>query len=162
MVHVAAVTRCRRCVGIECVASRHQIAEQALNELQYEILSNQLGGGDGDGGDGGGGGGGGGGGPLEHVHFHFGDATVGPTLAFTHVYAFDRVFSRRTMRALARLLSRSPFRVFCSFRTLGEWWDCGLRALHPVARLRVSTTGGESMSIHVYANLRYAPDAVYL
>ena len=100
------------------------------------------------------------GGPLERVQFHFGDATVGATLDFTHVYAFDRVFSKRTMRAVARILSRSPFRVFCSFRPLGEWWSCGLRAIHPVARLRISTTGGESMSIHVYVNLRYAPAAL--
>ena len=38
-----------------------------------------------------------------------------------------------------------------------EWWGHGLRCIHPIARLRVSTTGKEGMSIHVYANLRFAP-----
>ena len=47
------------------------------------------------------------------------------------------------MRALARLLQRSPFRVFASYRTIHEWWDCGLTCVHPVARIRVTTTGKE-------------------
>ena len=84
-------------------------------------------------------------------------ATVGRALAFTHVYAFDRVFSPTTMRALARMLNRSPFRVFASFRTYAEWWHAGLEGVHPFARLSVKTTGKEGMSIHLYANLRYAP-----
>ena len=111
---------------------------------------------------GGGGGGEGDGGlptvnPYAAVNFHFGDATSGRTLDFTHVYAFDRVFSQKTMRALARLLRRSPFRIFASFRSYTEWWKKGLRCIHPVARLRVTTTGKEQMSIHIYANLRFAP-----
>ena len=61
------------------------------------------------------------------------------------------------MRALAALLMRSPFRVFVSFRSPAEWWRSGLRCAHPVARLQVKTTGKECMSIHVYANLKYAP-----
>ena len=64
------------------------------------------------------------------------------------------------MRALARLLRRSPFRIFASFRTYAEWWGCGLRCIHPVARLSVRTTGKECMSIHVYANMRFAPRGV--
>ena len=118
-------------------------------------------GGNAGGGDGGDGGGGDGGlptvNPYAAVNFHFGDATSGRTLDFTHVYAFDRVFSPKTMRALARLLRRSPFRIFASFRSYTEWWKKGLRCIHPVARLRVTTTGKEQMSIHIYANLRFAP-----
>jgi len=94
---------------------------------------------------------------LSRVTFHFGDGTVGRALQFTHVYAFDRVFSPTTMRALAALLRRSPFYVFASFRTPAEWWACGLTTVHPIAKLRVTTTGKESMSITIYANLRQAP-----
>ena len=72
-------------------------------------------------------------------------------------YAFDRVFSRTTMRALAQLLRRSPFYVFASFRSPQEWWSCGLTNIHPVCKLRVTTTGKESMSITVYVNMRHAP-----
>ena len=61
------------------------------------------------------------------------------------------------MRALARVLQRSPFRVFATFRPYHEWYSHGLTCLHPVARLRVTTTGKESMSIHIFANLRFAP-----
>ena len=162
VMHVALLSKARVAVGIECVISRHSIAEQALNEMRYELLINPTAAQDDDpprGGDEGGGAGSSGGAtdPFAGVTFHFGDATVGRVLAFTHVYAFDRVFSPTTMRALARLLRRSPFRIFSSFRSIGEWWACGLRILHPVARLRVTTTGKESMSIHIYANLLYAP-----
>ena len=94
---------------------------------------------------------------YDAVTLHFGDATVGASLEASHVYAFDRVFSPLTMQALARLLTRSPFRIFASFRTKAEWWHAGLTCLHPVARLRVSTTGSQSMSVHIYANLRFAP-----
>jgi len=95
--------------------------------------------------------------PLSLITFHFGDATVGASLDFTHVYCFDRVFSPTTMRALALILCRSPFRVFVSYRSLSEWWEHGLDCLHPVAKLRVKTTGNESYSPTVYANLRFAP-----
>ena len=46
----------------------------------------------------------------------------------------------------------------------GEWWDCGLRALHPVqgASCASSTTGGESMSTTRLCEPSVAPDAVYL
>ena len=95
--------------------------------------------------------------PLTLAHFHFGDGTVGAALRFSHVYAFDRVFSPVTMRALATLLRRSPFYVFASFRSPQEWWSCGLTNIHPVCKLRVTTTGKESMSITVYVNMRHAP-----
>merc|ERR1711871_1432975 len=78
---------------------------------------------------------------FSAVQLHFGDATLGRQLDFTHIFSFDRVFSPVTMRAFARILCRSPFRVFVSFRSLQEWWRWGVRCLHPVARLRMSTTG---------------------
>ena len=59
--------------------------------------------------------------------------------------------------ALATLLRRSPFYVFASFRTPQEWHACGLTAIHPVAKLRVKTTGNEGYTITVYINMRLAP-----
>ena len=85
--------------------------------------------------------------------------TSEPLFTTVIVYAFDRVFSPTTMRALAQLLRRSPFRVFASFRSPGEWWACGLTTIHPIAKLRVTTTGKEGMSITIYANLSLAPPA---
>lgn len=192
VIHVALLGRVHKSIGIECVMSRHQIAEQSLQELQVELLLNpslanedarplpdssgggkarggKRRGGNGDTATGGSGDGGANGGangdtgasapyePYKAVCFHFGDATVGRSLDVSHVYCFDRVFSPVTMRALARLLMRSPFRIFASFRTKAEWWHCGLTCVHPIARLRVATTGGQSMSVHIYANFRYAP-----
>lgn len=96
-------------------------------------------------------------GPLALISLHFGDATFGRCLDFSHIYCFDRVFSPVTMRALARLLQRSPFRVFVSYRAPSEWWDHGLTCIHPVAKVRVKTTGNEGYSPIVYINLRFAP-----
>ena len=95
--------------------------------------------------------------PLSLIEFHFGDSTVGHDLNFTHVYCFDRVFSPTTLRALALLLRRSPFRIFVSYRSPSEWAEHGLDNVYPVAKLRVKTTGHESYSPIVYANLRFAP-----
>ena len=95
--------------------------------------------------------------PLSLIEFHFGDSTVGHDLNFTHVYCFDRVFSPTTLRALALLLRRSPFRIFVSYRSPSEWAEHGLDSVYPVAKLRVKTTGHESYSPIVYANLRFAP-----
>lgn len=104
----------RKSIGIECVMSRHHIAEQALQEMKVDLLLNPtlapdtstlgmtpagsvvcaaagtgcetpFA-------------------PYGAVTLHFGDATIGNSLQATHVYAFDRVFSPTTMKALARLL----------------------------------------------------------
>jgi hypothetical protein len=52
---------------------------------------------------------------------------------------------------------RSPFYVFASYRSVSEWHAHGLTVLQPVAKLRVNTTGKETMSLYFYANLRFAP-----
>jgi len=95
--------------------------------------------------------------PFESVYFHFGDATLGSHLDFSHVYVFDRVFSPTTMASLARVLQRSPFRVLVSYRTASEWWEHGLSVVQPVAKLRLSSTGKEGMTCWIYINMRYAP-----
>jgi len=96
--------------------------------------------------------------PFEGVYFHFGDATLGSHLDFSHVYAFDRVFSPATLGALARVLQASPFLVLISYRTAAEWWQQGLSAVQPVAKIRVHTTGKETMTAYIYINMRYAPE----
>ncbi|KAL1495502.1 hypothetical protein AB1Y20_016867 [Prymnesium parvum] len=96
--------------------------------------------------------------PFVSVYLHFGDATVGNALNFTHVYAFDRVFSPVTLRALAKLLLVSPWYVFVSFRTPSEWWDHGLHTAQPVAKLQVRTTGSEGLTARIYINALKLPD----
>ena len=127
VLHLALANRVRRAVGIECVISRHEIAEQSLQEIRVEMLlnpslaaSSSASAGEpakappaaaaapaaAD--------------PFAAVAFHFGDGTLGDRLDFSHVYAFDRVFSRVTILAFAAILMRSPFRVFASYRPVGH------------------------------------------
>lgn len=86
-----------------------------------------------------------------------GDATLDEMLAYTHIYVFDRVFSKRTLIALAQVLTRSPFFVFVSFRPCHEWWRYGLVKVQPVAKLNCRTTGKEGCNAYVYINLERAP-----
>lgn len=85
------------------------------------------------------------------------DATRDDRLSFTHIYVFDRVFSKRTLIALAQVLTRSPFLVFVSFRPCHEWWRYGLVKVQPVAKLNCRTTGKEGCNAYVYINLERAP-----
>merc|ERR1712194_732466 len=79
--------------------------------------------------------------PFGAVCLHFGDATIGTSLDFTHIYAFDRVFSPKTLTALATILTASPFYVLVSYRPPAEWWQHGLTTVQPVAKMRLQTTG---------------------
>ena len=154
MLHFALSQRLRRAVGIECVINRHQIASQALQEVRLETmmtpeLASSVCGGNRDGSelpD-----------PFAAVTFHFGDATIGSMLDFSHVYAFDRVFSSQTLRALARILMASPFYVLISYRASQEWWQHGLTIVQPVAKMRLQTTGKETMNVYIYINMRRVP-----
>ena len=104
----------RKSIGIECVMSRHHIAEQALQEMKADLLLNPTLAPDmsARGSTPAGNGACTAAGtecetpfaPYGAVTLHFGDATIGSSLQATHVYAFDRVFSPTTMKALARLL----------------------------------------------------------
>lgn len=200
VLQVALEARARRACGIECVASRHQIAVRALQEVRAQMLLEP---------------GLGVGGeppalrlasgtsaessgaldtdsqgeaataaaaaptaaasPDDHgarfaadddettdafsaVHLHFGDATLGPRLDFSHIYVFDRVFSATTLRALAATLVASRWRVLVSFRPCAEWWSHGLSCAQPVCKVRMQTTGRESMVAFVYANVCEMPD----
>lgn len=55
------------------------------------------------------------------------------------------------------MLQASPFLVLVSYRTAAEWWQHGLVAIQPVAKVRVYTTGKETMTAYIYINMRYAP-----
>jgi hypothetical protein len=170
VLHFAVENQLRRAAGIECVISRHEIASQVMQELHGELLlrpslaapaaaasadgeggaSEEAGAADGaaevaD--------------PYAAVSLHFGDATLGGAIHFTHVYAFDRVFSPHTMRAVAAILMRSPFYVFVSYRPCAEWWAHGLRCVQPVAKMNMKTTGKETMNVYVYVNMRRLPGA---
>jgi hypothetical protein len=55
--------------------------------------------------------------PLRGVEMLYGDGCAcAELLQATHVYAFDRVFSRQTLRALAARLGRCAFFVLVSYR----------------------------------------------
>ena len=47
--------------------------------------------------------------------------------------------------------------VFISFRAPSEWWGHGLSVAQPVAKLRVQTTGKESLTAWIYVNARKLP-----
>ena len=95
--------------------------------------------------------------PFGAVCLHFGDATIGTSLDFTHIYAFDRVFSPKTLTALAAILTASPFYVLVSYRPPAEWWQHGLTTVQPVAKMRLQTTGKETMNCYVYINTARLP-----
>ena len=78
-------------------------------------------------------------------------------LSYTHIYIFDWVFSKSTLRDLAKVLQRSPFYVLCSFHKVTEWWSYGLVKIQPVAKFPFKTTGNEGMTCWVYANVEKMP-----
>ena len=75
------------------------------------------------------------------------------------MYAFDRVFSPITQRALAAILMESPFYVLVSYRNCVEWWNAGLTIVQPVGKMTLKTTGKETMNVYVYINMRRIPNA---
>ena len=76
VIHAKLNTGCRCAIGIECVAKRVEISTIALQglygELDREMLANDL---------------------LKGVAFEAKDACQYPSLDYSHVYLFDRVFS---------------------------------------------------------------------
>jgi len=130
-----------RCsVGIECVAKRTELADLAKHGLYAELdrakLADDL---------------------LKGVSFEAADATAYARLDYSHVYVFDRVFSRVTLIALAKVLQRSSFYVMISSHKPRVWWECGLTKIQPVAKTRCVTTGRERMTFFIYINSHFIP-----
>jgi len=94
---------------------------------------------------------------VDGIVFKHADCTVEANLSYSHIYTFDRVFSRLTMKALAPLLQASDFRVLVSSRHWREWWGFGLSKVQPVAKIRLSTTGKEKVTAYVYINSELFP-----
>lgn len=179
VMHLRLMSRMRRAVGYECVASRDQIAKQALFALEAEVGATALTVDDRRGstssddaasvstrpasaltsGDEGssvprwissG--------VFDGIEFACCDATAEGELAYTHIYIFDWVFSRSTLESLAKVLQRSPFYVLLSFRKVTEWWSYGLVKIQPVAKVPgFKTTGGEGMTCYCYVNVEKLP-----
>jgi hypothetical protein len=133
VLHLRLVSRMRRSVGMECVASRDEIAKQALASLESEVgTSNGAGAGSDDGASSTSSGRNSAAnsqdasealsprfissGPFDGVEFECADATALESLPYTHIYIFDWVFSKSTLRDMAPVLQRSPFYILCSFR----------------------------------------------
>lgn len=183
VLHLALMAKMRRTVGVECVASRHQIACKAFAGVQAEseaLLQNQATSSPDESADS----------PrvpadneststgdtsvdttelsvprwardaFAGVEFQHADATVEAKLLYTHIYIFDWVFSKHTLKKVADVLQRSPFYVMLSFRSCKEWWSHGLVKIQPVAKLQgFRTSGNESMTCFVYINLEKVSDA---
>ena len=64
-----------------------------------------------------------------------GDATKMGRLPYTHIYIYDWVFSKHTLREIAPVLQASPFYILLSTRKVAEWWSYGLVKIqaHPPA-----------------------------
>ena len=54
---------------------------------------------------------------------------------------------------------RSPFYVLVSYKPCSVWWAHGLRCVQPVAKMRVQTTGKETMNLYIYVNMKRVPEA---
>mmetsp|Transcript_41291 Transcript_41291/g.133227 ORF Transcript_41291/g.133227 Transcript_41291/m.133227 type:complete len:267 (-) Transcript_41291:33-833(-) len=140
VVHAKLLSRCRAAHGLECVRSRVEISNLTLQglygELDRKALDDDL---------------------LRGVSFCCADATREAVLRYTHIYAFDRVFSQYTLAALARLLQRSHFFVFVSSKGPRTWWRHGLSKVQPVAKMRFVTTGRERCTVFIYVNAQFVP-----
>jgi hypothetical protein len=172
--------RLQHVCGIECVRSRHAIAEQALAELRAapksELQTEPQGSGSGSiadcctartrSGHGRGKTDGGNdprGGvprtppqPFHSVTFLHGCADEQRILPFTHIYMSDSCFSQSTIRGIALVLQRSPFYVLVSHVKADDWWDAGLFKVQPVARISgLLTTGGEGLTCFIYINMEH-------
>jgi len=140
--HAKLLTSCRAAVGLECVPKRDEIANISLqglfSELDRAAVDDDM---------------------LRGISFLPLDAAQLPRYEQSHIYIFDRVFSRITLEGLAPVLQRSPFWVMVSSKPPRLWWACGLSKVQPVAKLRFVTTGRERMTCFVYVNVDFLPGA---
>jgi len=97
---------------------------------------------------------------LAACELRQGDATAAGTLAHSHIYMYDKVFTPATLGALARQLSRAGGdptagtrpAVLVSYRRPCEWRKLGLaRAWVQVSHVTMRTTGGQSFRAYVFA-----------
>lgn len=98
---------------------------------------------------------------LSGMKFILGDASADQYMAqghdFTHIYLFDRVFAKVTLRSMAKVLNASPFRVMVSSKHWRVWWGYGLLKIQPIGKMRVYTTGKECITIFIYINTDLFP-----
>ena len=120
VLHAKLAVGCRHCHGIECVPKRVEISNGALQGCFPSSTA-----------------------PRWPTTCSRACRSTPPTRAraaasheFSHIYVFDRVFSRITLEALATVLERSNFYVMVSSKTPRTWWECGLTKVQPVAKMR--------------------------
>ena len=79
-------------------------------------------------------------------------------LSFTHIYISDTCFSAGNLRALAKVLQRSPFYVLVSSRKPTEWWEFGLIKIQAVGKMNgIQATAGEGSTCYIYMNMEMVP-----
>lgn len=172
------MARMRRSVGLECVQGRVDISNQALRKVEDAAggespppaNGHANGNGAADGAADGAAGTNGHAGatsllrtpstPFAGVEFEHGDATKMGRLPYTHVYIYDWVFSKHTLREIAPVLQASPFYILISTRKVAEWWSYGLVKIQPVGKIPgFHNSGHESMTAYIYINLEKLPGA---
>ena len=139
--HAKLLTGCRVSRGIECVPKRVEISQLSLQGLYSELDRSAVNNDD----------------VLKGVSFGAVNAAQLPRFEQSHIYIFDRVFSRCTIEGIAPVLQRSPFWVMISSKPPRLWWACGLSKVQPVAKMRFVTTGRERMTCYVFVNVDYVP-----
>ena len=143
VMHAALETRCERICGFEYVRARHEKAVSVLEQLcasaparkksklgllARSLLQRRV--------------------SLEHDDALADHANIS---IFTHVYAYDKVFSEHSLKRLAELLQQpsSSVRVLATFRKPSEWTRLGLKKAEHVYSVKVRTTGHQSFTVYV-------------
>lgn len=91
---------------------------------------------------------------LQKASLSCADATTGQAFDATHIYIFDKLFTETVCTPLAERLNCSPFEWLASTKKPAEWTQFGLVGVREVCRVRIATTGNESMTFFVYKKMR--------
>lgn len=87
---------------------------------------------------------------LHDCSLYEGDATAWKSFEYSHVYMYDRVFSKNTLLLLAKKLNQSSYSVLISYRRLEEWKKLGLKSIQLVRSITMRTTGGQNFKAYIF------------
>jgi tRNA G46 methylase TrmB len=127
-----------RAVGVEYVEARAKIASKIQNELLVcgpqdigilDSIAQRK---------------------LHDCSLFEGDATTWKSFDFSHIYMYDRVFSKKTLSLLAKKLNKSSYIVLISYRRFEEWQQLGLKNARVIRSITMRTTGGQNFKAYIY------------
>lgn len=87
---------------------------------------------------------------LHDCSLYEGDATAWKSFEYSHVYMYDRVFSKNTLSLLAKKLNQSSYSVLISYRRFEEWKKLGLQSVHLMKSITMRTTGGQNFKAYIF------------